>query len=397
MSNILDRIKALAGELSKEIIDIRRHIHMNPELSFEEFKTTEFICNIMDGMTGFEKMEGLETGAVYTFKGNDPDFYCLALRADIDALPILEMNNVEYKSKNEGVMHACGHDVHAASLIGAAKIISNFQSEFNGTIKFIFQPGEEKLPGGASLLIEKGVLENPKVDRIIGQHVAPLLNVGQIGYRKGIYMASADEVYITAKGKGGHAAMQDFIIDPLKIAARLLLELPVLVGERNRNNAPTVLAFGKIIGEGATNVIPGEVKLEGTLRTLNEEWRSEIHELIKVEASRIAESMGGSVDVNIMIGYPYLNNDNDSMGKFSEAAIEYMGVEHVEEIPITMTAEDFAYYSHKVPACFYRLGIKNKSKGITSSVHNDTFNIDESALEIGMGLMAWAALKDLIA
>ncbi|NQY10095.1 MAG: amidohydrolase [Flavobacteriales bacterium] len=395
MSKVLEKVKSLSAEYLDEVIGIRRHIHANPELSFKEFETTKFITSIIESMDGFTKMEGLETGAVYILEGKNPSSKCIALRADIDALPIIEKNEVSYKSKKEGIMHACGHDVHAASLIGAAKILNQFKDEFEGTVKFIFQPGEEQLPGGASLLVEKGVLENPKVDKIIGQHVAPLLDVGQIGYRKGIYMASTDELYFNVIGKGGHAAMQDHVIDPLKIAARIILELPEMVKEKNTKGTPTVLAIGKIIGAGATNVIPGEVTMAGTLRTMDEEWRAEVKELLKDKVNEIASEMNGKVEVKIIGGYPFLKNDDVATEAFMIGAKEYMGDEHVEEIPISMTAEDFSYYSHQVPACFYRLGIKNEAKGITSSVHNNTFNIDESAIETGMGLMAWSVLKEL--
>ncbi|MGZ4118661.1 MAG: M20 metallopeptidase family protein, partial [Bacteroidia bacterium] len=295
---------------------------------------------------------------------------------------------------NEGVMHACGHDVHSASLLGAAKILNELKDEFEGTIKLIFQPGEEKLPGGASLMIKEGVLENPKPQSIFGQHVFPSMEVGKVGFRKGMYMASTDEIYVTVKGKGGHAAMPADYNNPLLIASNILLELNNAFMKQEQK-IPTVLAFGKIVGNGATNVIPEEVKIEGTFRTMNEAWRKEAHAKMKSLAEEIAKKMGGVCDFKIENGYPFLVNDEKTTTLAMKAAAEYLGKENVEELPLRMTAEDFAFFSQQAPACFYRLGTGNKSKGITSGVHTSTFDIDERALEIGAGLMAWLALNEL--
>ena len=312
----------------------------------------------------------------------------------MDALPITETNNCDYKSKNIGIMHACGHDVHSASLLGTAKILQELKNEFEGTIKLIFQPGEEKLPGGASLMIKEGVLENPKVVTVFGQHVFPSMEVGKVGFRKGMYMASTDEIYISVNGKGGHAAMVSEYNNPLLIASELLLNLNEELMQKE-NIAPTVLAFGKIIGNGATNVIPEEVKIEGTFRTMNEDWREKAHEKIKMISSTIAKKHNAEIVVTIEKGYPFLVNDDEKTQKAKKAAEEFLGKENVEELPIRMTAEDFAYYSQQLPSCFYRLGTGNKSKGITSGVHTSTFDIDEKALEIGSGLMAWLAINEL--
>jgi amidohydrolase len=292
------------------------------------------------------------------------------------------------------VMHACGHDVHSASLLGAAKILHELKNEFEGTIKLIFQPGEEKLPGGASLMIKEGVLENPHAQRIFAQHVFPTMEAGKVGFRNGMYMASTDEIYITVKGKGGHAAMPKDYNSPLLIASRILLELNKTFMQEEQP-APTVLAFGKIIGNGATNVIPDEVYIEGTFRTLNEDWRAKAKVKMKALAESIAKEMGGTCEYTIENGYPFLVNDVETTNRARTAAEAYLGKENVEELALRMTAEDFAFYSQKIPACFYRLGTANKERGITSGVHTATFDIDEKALEIGAGLMAWLAVNEL--
>jgi len=388
-------IKQLAQKHSKEIVDIRRHLHQNPELSFEEYNTQKYILqqlNIM-GITDVTPMAN--TGLVALIKGNNPDSITVALRGDIDALPIEEQNDVPYKSINSGVMHACGHDVHTSCLLGAAKILNEIKTSFEGTIKLVFQPGEEKLPGGASLMIKEGVLKNPDVHSMIGQHVMPLLPVGTVGFRSGLYMASTDEIYVTVKGKGGHGAMPHLNIDPVLISAHIITSLQQLVSRMANPAIPCVLSFGKVIANGATNVIPNEVKMEGTFRTMNEKWRAEAHQKMKKLAEGIAESMGGSCDFDIHHGYPFLKNNPEVTARAKQAAIAYLGEEHVVDLDIWMAAEDFAFYSQEVPATFYRLGVRNETKGITSSVHTPTFNIDEAALEIGSGLMAWLALEEL--
>lgn len=394
MHLLKSRIQQAASHSLPEIISIRRHLHAHPELSFEEFKTAEYICSkLKEYKIPFTK--GIvKTGIVALIEGKNPSKKVIALRADLDALPIKEANNCSYKSTNAGVMHACGHDVHSASLLGAAKILNELKNEFEGTIKLIFQPGEEKLPGGASLMISEGVLENPTVQTIFGQHVFPTMETGKVGFRKGMYMASTDEIYVTVKGKGGHAAMPADYNSPLLIASQILLELHKTFMQEEQP-APTVLAFGKITGNGATNVIPEQVLLEGTFRTMNESWRTEAKIKMKRLAEKIAGQMGGSCDFIVENGYPFLVNDELTTTRACAAAEAYLGKENVEELPLRMTAEDFAFYSQKVPACFYRLGTANKAKGITSGVHTSTFDIDEHALEIGTGLMAWLAVNEL--
>jgi amidohydrolase len=313
----------------------------------------------------------------------------------MDALPIAEANEVIYKSRNPGVMHACGHDVHTASLLGTARILCQVKNHFEGTVRLIFQPGEEKNPGGASYMIREGVLENPRPASIIGQHVMPLLPVGTIGFREGMYMASSDEIYLRVIGKGGHAAAPELTVDPVLIASHIIIALQQIISRNASPKQPTVLSFGKIYGEGATNIIPNEVKIAGTFRALNEVWRSQALAKIKKMAESIAEGMGGRCEVDISSGYPYLENNPALTQKIRRAAEEYVGKENVVDIDLTLGSEDFSYYSQIIPASFYRLGTRNESKGITSYVHTPTFDIDEGALTIGPGLMAWMALTEL--
>ncbi len=395
MNDLLAIIKEKATLYKEEVIEIRRYLHQNPELSFQEFNTSKYVCDKLDAF-GIEYENGfVKTGIVGLIKGKNPGKKVIALRADLDALPIIEENEVAYKSVNEGVMHACGHDVHTASLLGAAKILNEVRDEFEGTVKLLFQPGEEKLPGGASLMIAEGVLENPTPEAIIGQHVFPQLKSGKVGFRSGMYMASCDELYVTIKGEGGHAALPHQNIDPILISSHIITALQQLISRIMPPTVPAVLSFGKIIGNGATNIIPDKVELEGTFRAMNEEWRAIAHDRMKKMAESIAESMGGECEFRIEKGYPFLVNDEIVTNKAKNAAIQFLGKENVVELDLRMTAEDFAYYSQVKPACFYRLGIKNEAKSITSGLHTSTFNIDEEALETSVGLMTWIALQEL--
>jgi amidohydrolase len=336
-----------------------------------------------------------DTGLVAIIEGINPAKKVVALRADMDALPIIETNEVDYKSKNHGVMHACGHDVHTASLLATAKILQNLKNEFEGTVKLVFQPGEEKAPGGASLMIKQGVLQNPDPKSMLGQHVAPQIPVGKIGFREGMYMASTDELYITVIGKGGHGAMPDICIDPVLITAHIIVALQQIISRNKDPRHPSVLSFGKVIANGATNVIPNYVKVEGTFRCMNEDWRADGLAKMKKMAEGMAEAMGGTCQFEIVKGYPYLENEPLLTRRMKAAAIEYMGTENVIDLDLWMAGEDFAFYTHFVDSCFYRLGTRNEAKGITAGVHTPNFNIDEDALEIGPGLMAWLALEEL--
>ncbi|GAA4805380.1 M20 family metallopeptidase [Olivibacter ginsenosidimutans] len=389
-----ESVYTLAQSIFAEVVSNRRHIHAHPELSFEEYNTAAFIKEKLNAL-GIKWQEMANTGVVALIKGDKPGDQVLALRADIDALPIKEVSGRAYGSTNEGVMHACGHDVHTSSLIGTAQILVALKSDFAGTVKLIFQPGEEKLPGGASLLIKEGVLENPVPEAIIGQHVMPLIEAGKVGFRSGKYMASTDELYVTVKGKGGHAAQPQQNIDPVVITAHIITALQQIVSRISDPKMPTVLSFGKVIAEGATNVIPDEVRLEGTFRTFDETWRGEAHQKMKKMAEGIAESMGGSCDFEVRRGYPFLVNNETLTQEVRAYAEDYLGKENVVDLDLWMAGEDFAFYSQAIDACFYRLGTRNEERGITASVHTPSFDIDEKALALSTGLMAYIALKRL--
>lgn len=390
-----DKIHQLSDKYKSEIIALRRHLHANPELSFEEKNTVAFVEEKLRsfGITHIESKA--ETGLVVIIEGKNPEKKVIALRGDMDALPIVEANDVPYKSTNPGVMHACGHDVHTSSLLGTARILNELKDEFEGTIKLFFQPGEEKIPGGASMMIRDGALENPTPTAVIGQHVMPFIPVGKVGFRKGMYMASADELYLKVIGKGGHGAMPETLVDPVLISAHILVALQQVVSRKADPKTPSVLSFGKVIAEGATNVIPNEVNIEGTFRTLNEAWRKKAHEQMLKIAKGIAEGMGGEVEFEIRKGYPFLKNEPELTQRAITAAEEYLGKENVLDIDIWMAAEDFSYYTQEIDGCFYRLGTRNEAKGIISSVHTPTFDIDEDALGISTGLMAYIALQEL--
>lgn len=399
---MINNIKQLAHQYFDEVISFRRHLHQHPELSFQEFKTAEYVCSILDKYNIPYTKGIVKTGIIAIIEGKNPNKKTILLRADLDALPIEEQNNVEYKSQNVGVMHACGHDVHTASVLGTAIILNQLKHEFEGTVKIMFQPGEEVLPGGSSLMIKEGVLQNPKVDVAIAQHVFPSMEVGKVGFKEGMYMASTDELHITITGKGGHAAMAGDYQNPLVVAAHVITEIEKQfpftidaegVARNTTNNIPTVIAFGKIEGKGATNVIPESVYLAGTFRTMDEVWRKEVKNKITEIIQEVSFKYNTKATINIVDGYPFLTNDALTTQHCRQAAIEYLGKENVEDLPLRMTAEDFAYITQQVPSCFYRLGTGNTSKGITSGVHTSTFDIDEKALEISCGLMAWMVLK----
>lgn len=387
-----EKIKELAKIYSEEFIDIRRHLHKHPELSYKEFETSKFVQGkLTEWGIDFEVMA--TTGVIGILKGKNPDKRIVALRADMDALPITEKNQTEYKSQNEGVMHACGHDVHTSCLLGAAKILNELKSDWEGTIKLIFQPGEEKNPGGASLLIKEGVLENPKPGSIFGLHVHPSLEVGKLSFRGGMVMASADEIYITVKGKGGHAAAPHLTADTILAASQLVVNLQQLISRMNNAFNPSVLSITSFQGGSTTNVIPSEVKLMGTFRAMNEEWRFKAHDLIKNICIETGKISGADIDVKIDVGYPFVLNDISLTETAKRKAGQFVGVGNVEETEMRMGAEDFAFYSHIIPACFFRLGVGNIKDNITSGVHTPTFNIDESAIENGVGIMAWLGVS----
>ncbi len=395
IQDLKQRVLELADVYHTETIGIRRHLHAHPELSFKEHNTSEYIQQQLDKLNVDYQPGFVQTGIVGTITGHAKSKKITALRADIDALPILEKNKVEYASRNSGVMHACGHDVHTASLLGAIRILSQLRNELDGTVKFLFQPGEEVLPGGASYMIRDGALRNPEPQSIFGAHVYPDLEVGKVGFRPGMYMASCDEIYITVKGVGGHAALPHKLVDPVLITSHLITSLQQIVSRNALSEIPVVLSFGKVIAEGATNVIPDEVKIEGTFRTMNERWRDEAHRRIKKLVLELCQSMGGSAEIEIRKGYPYLENNPELTQNAKSWAIELLGEENVVDLDLRMTAEDFAYYTQEMPACFYRLGTRNNAKNINSGLHTPTFDVDEDVLRTAPALMAWLAIKEL--
>ena len=388
MSELLQQqIKNLASQYAAEMIEVRHHLHANPELSYKEFKTAAYIQQKLTALNITFEVKAT-TGVIALIEGKNPDKKIVALRGDMDALPIMEENDVPYKSTVPGVMHACGHDVHTTCLLGAAKILSTLKDEWEGTVKLIFQPGEEKNPGGASLLIKEGVLQNPAPQSIFALHVHPGLEVGKLSFRGGMVMASADEIYITIRAKGGHAAAPQNTADTILIAAHLIVSLQQIISRNNDPFNPSVLSITSIQGGYTTNVIPSEVKLMGTFRAMDEEWRFKAHELIIKMATELVHSMGAEIDIKIDVGYPFVLNNEKLNAAARKKAEAYLGTENVSETELRMGAEDFAYYSHQIPGCFFRLGVGNKAKGISIGVHTPTFNIDEGAIEIGMGMMA---------
>lgn len=389
------KIKQLAKDYVAEVVANRRYLHINPELSFQEYNTAKFVAQKLKDI-GLSPQEGIaNTGVVAIIEGRNPSSKVIGLRADMDALPIFEKNDVTYKSQNEGIMHACGHDAHTSSLLGTAKILQQLREDFEGTVKLVFQPAEEKAPGGASIMIKEGVLENPSLTSMLGQHVAPNIPVGKIGFREGMYMASTDEIYMTIKGKGGHGAMPDQLIDPVLIASHLIVSLQQIISRNRKPANPSVLSFGRFIADGVTNVIPNEVTIQGTFRCMDEEWREDGLRRMKKMAEGITEAMGGVCEFEIVKGYPFLKNHPELTRRIKAEATKFMGQENVIDLDLWMAGEDFAFYSQVVDSCFYRLGTRNEARGIISGVHTPTFDIDEAALEIGPGLMSWLAIREL--
>ena len=382
-----ERIKQLAATYAEEFRNIRHHLHTHPELSYKEFETSSFIQHKLTEW-GISFKVHASTGVVGLIEGKNPSSRVIALRGDMDALPILEENDVSYKSQNPGVMHACGHDVHTTCMLGASKILNELKDEWEGTVKLIFQPGEEKNPGGASLLIKEGVLENPTPQGIVALHVNPSLEVGKLSFRKGRVMASADEIYITIKSKGGHAAAPHLTADTILIASHLIVSLQQIISRNNNPLSPSVLSICSFQGGHTTNVIPSEVKLMGTFRAMDEGWRFKAHELIRKQTIGLVEAMGAEVDLHIDVGYPTVDNDSALTSEAWSIAKSFVGAENVSETEIRMGAEDFGYYTQLIPGCFFRLGVRNEAKGIVHNVHTPKFDIDENAIETGIGIMA---------
>ena len=390
-----ERITQLAEQNYGDIVQVRRRIHQNPELSFEEFETSAFIQEQLNS-TGIPFKKGFAgTGIAGWISGRSDKGMTVALRADMDALPVQEKNELSFRSKNEGKMHACGHDLHMSALLGASRILNSLRDEFDGRIVLIFQPAEEKLPGGANLMLQDGVFAERLPDVIIGQHVMPLLETGKIGYRPGMYMASTDEIYLTVKGVGGHAAMPWQLVDPVLISAYIIVALQQIVSRHTNPAIPSVLSFGKVEALGATNIIPSEVKIAGTFRTMNEGWRKEVHNKITGMAKSIAEGMGGSCEVDIQHGYPVLNNHEEYTRRAKAYSQRLLGEQNVVDLELRMTAEDFAYFAEKMPGIFYRFGTTDTEGKFSSPLHSSGFMADEEALKTAMANMAYLAMSFL--
>jgi amidohydrolase len=393
--NSKDKIKKLAQAHFGQFVKVRRHLHQHPELSFNEHHTCAYVREQLLAI-GISEIESVaKTGLIATINGKTSGKTIL-LRADMDALPIQEENEVEYASQNPGIMHACGHDVHMTSLLLTAKILWELRKFFSGTVKLLFQPGEELMPGGATLVMKETSYKAMGSIPHLGQHVMPNLPAGKVGFRSGLFMASMDEIYITIIGKGGHAAVPEECIDPILIASHVIVAAQQVVSRMASPKTPSVLSFGRIIGDGANNVIPDKVIIEGTFRTYDEAWRTEAIEKLTKMVKSIAEGMGAECLVDIPRGYPHLKNNPELTNAMKLSAMEYLGAKNVVDLDLWMAAEDFAFYSQQNQACFYLLGVGNTEKGITSGLHTPTFNIDESAVETGGGLMAWLALESLL-
>lgn len=386
-----EKIESLAALYLDEFIEVRRHLHAHPELSYKEFETSQYVQEKLDSYgIAFQVMA--TTGVVGIIEGKASS-RVIALRADMDALPILEENNISYKSTRPGIMHACGHDVHTTCLLGAAKILKETRSDWEGTVKLVFQPGEEKNPGGASLMIKDGVLDNPRPQGIAALHVHPGLDEGKLSFRSGTVMASADELYISIKSKGGHAAAPQLTADTILVASHLIISLQQIVSRNNNPFNPTVLSITSFQGGQATNIIPSEVKLMGTLRCMNEAWRKEAHALITKHTTELCAAMGAEGSIHIDVGYPTVLNNRSLTEAAWKLADEFLGKEQISETEMRMGAEDFGYYAQQIPGCFFRLGVRNESLGIVNGVHTPGFNVDEKAIGTGMGMMAWLGAR----
>ncbi|MEM8598536.1 MAG: M20 family metallopeptidase [Bacteroidota bacterium] len=398
---MIDRFKALADATFEQTVRLRRTLHLRPELAFEEHETARLVTQELTGL-GLTVTPGVaKTGVVATLTGGRPG-PTLALRADMDALPIQEATNLAFASQVPGVMHACGHDAHTASLLGAARLLAEVRDEVPGTVRFLFQPSEEKLPGGAKVMVEEGALGPMKrhagsaPTQILGQHVAPDLPVGTIGVRAGDYMASADEIYLTVTAQGGHAAAPHRLnADVVLVQAHILTALQSVISRNCPPDSPSVLSFGKVIADGATNVLPEAVHISGTFRAMDEAWRFRAHALIERVATRTAEALGATCAVEILVGYPALSNDPALTAALREAAVDYVGEDRVVDLDRWFASEDFAWYLKEIPGSFYRLGTRNEARGITHGLHTPRFDIDEEALRLGPGFMAYAAWHTL--
>jgi amidohydrolase len=393
---MIERIKSLAKANAATVIEWRRWLHSHPELSQQEFGTMNYVADRLREM-GLEPKTGIgKTGVMAMIRGGtDPDGYCVAIRADYDALPLTEATGLPFASENPGVMHACGHDMHTSSLLGAAKILCEIREELNGSVMLIFEPSEEMYPGGARMMMDDGLFDEVLPDEIYGFHCLPEMEVGRIGMRKGRYMASTDELYWTIKGKGGHGATPHLSVDPILIASHIVVALQQIVSRNAAPMMPTVLSFGRFIGEGRTNIIPDEVKMEGIIRTFDADWRLQCHEKIRKISCGIAESMGGECDLFIDYGYPPVVNDDECTQRVHDNGVAFLGEENVDWLDLRMTAEDFAFFAQKIPACYFRVGIHVPGTPVCN-LHRPNLLVDERSIEFASGFEAYNAYRCLI-
>ncbi|MEN9699701.1 MAG: hypothetical protein RLZZ301_899 [Bacteroidota bacterium] len=388
-------IQAEIEAIQAQVIAWRRHIHAHPEPSFQEFETMEYVARILTEH-GVSHQKGVaETGIVAIIRADShpQDMPCVALRADLDALPIDEQTNHEFKSTRAGYMHACGHDVHTSILLGVALVLQRHRNNLPKPIKLIFQPGEEQSPGGASLMMAAGVLSNPEVESLVALHVYPEFEVGEIGIKSGLYMASSDEIHVQIEGVGGHGALPERCINPIQMGLDWIQSCQALVKERCPQDVPQVLSFGRFEALGSTNVIPSSAQIKGTFRTMNEQWRAQVHQLLAEQATEISARYGAKLDLQIAKGYPFLQNDEVFTAHVKAVLSDTFGPEHIHELGLRMTAEDFAFYSQQKPVCFFRLGVGNQANGIVHAVHHPQFDVDERSLEVGMLAMASIAFQ----
>lgn len=392
INNLKSAIEKISNEIFDDVVSFRKWIHKHPELSFQEKKTSEFICSILKkNDIRFTKNIG-GYGIVAVIEGKKSSSRVIGFRADMDALPIIEENDIDYKSVNHGIMHACGHDVHSSILLGVAIIVNKLKENLIGTIKFIFQPAEEKLPGGASLMIEAGVLKNPDVEKMLALHVFPEMEVGNVGFKSGQYMAACDDMKIEIIGRGGHAALINKTINPITVASELIINTKQKV-ENRKNSSPYVLEFGDFRAFGASNVIPEKTLVEGTLRTMDEDFRQEVHEILKSQAIKLENKYKAKCNFNIIKGYPSLFNNEKVTEKCINLSRDILDENSIHELPIRMASEDFSFFSQKCPSTFFRLGVANSEKGIIHSVHTSKFNVDHNSIKIGLNLMSYFAFK----
>ena len=389
-----ESIKKHAKAVSEQVLTVRRTIHSRPELSFEEHETADYIAaQLTEAGILFRRIAG--TGILARIEGHGDLQRCVVLRADTDALPIWEETGLECASRHDGVMHACGHDMHTACLLGALLVLNRHKSEIAGTVFGLFQPGEEVCPGGASMVMAEDPFRDYRVVAFVGEHVAPEMAVGNLGFRSGKYMASSDELWIEVHGTGGHGALPHTMTDPVVAAAALITSLQQVVSRNNNATIPTVLSIGRVIANGATNVIPPVVQVAGTLRTMDERWRAQAKRRIHEIAAGVAAAHCVTAEVKIPEGYPCVVNDPALTVRARSIAAKLWGKEHVEELDLRMTAEDFGTYTERYPSLFFRLGTARKNGECGGALHTATFNPDEQALDYGVITMAVFALEFL--